>query len=363
MGWNRDWSSASGVPWIAVTDVNDFIKAVNERQGAVNGQRDLYDEKAVGDMATGHCRASGGYNWIQDLQGFVNTHYNFFVVSHDAGVQRNPNHWEGGATPPKDDRYGSLAEVFAAAGLAYSDWRRYTVHPSEGGDVQYGVAQEGDVLAPWLLTDLQAVLNVLVWRGTTIRGTRGQGDWEWAEWSNEGETNAYQGDGDPQETWPLAKADAEAKWGPWYQADEEPPRCKSVGSPWYDDYVAYLERYYAYLVTGEYLGDRACGVDFFVYAVKPSDDTVSWDANGDDVLEEAYSLWHSQTAAAGASGWREIVSTAPLGGTARPNWPGVSQPPPGGISHGYRVMGDVEGHPPGGAALLRYDVPGGFEYC
>ena len=165
---------------------------------------------------------------------------------------------------------------------------------------------------------------------------------------------------DPQDTWPLAKADAEAKWGPWYNADDEPPQCISRGSPWYDDYVAYLERYYAYLVTGEYLGDRACGVDFFAHASKPPDTVESWDAGGDDVLEDAYSLWHSQTEPAGASGWREIVSSAALGGTARPNWPGVPEPPSGGISHGYKVGRWAD--PPGGAALLRYDVTGGFEY-
>jgi len=363
MGWNRDWSSASGVPWITLTDVNDFIKAANERQGAINGQTDLYVEKSVGDMATGHCRASGGHNWIRDLQGFVQAQHNFFVVSHDAGVRRDPGHWEGGAAPPHDDCYGSLAEVFAAAGFPHSNWRRYTVHPAEGGGVQYGVAQEGDVLGPWLLEDIQAALNVLVWRGTTTRGTRPQQDWEGAEWSNEGETNAYQGDGDPKATWPLAKADAEAKWGPWYQADDEPPQCHSTGSPWYSDYVAYLERYYAYLATGEYLGDRACGVDFFAHASKPPDAHMSWDANGDDVLEDAYSLWHSQTEPAGASGWREIVSSAALGGTARPNWPGIPEPPPGGISHGYKVSGWIIPDIPSGAALLRYDVPGGFEYC
>jgi len=55
-----------------------------------------------------------------------------------------------------------------------------------------------------------------------------------------------------------------------------------------------------------------------------------------------------------------VVSTAPLGGTARPNWPGIPDPPDLGISHGYKVGRYVD--PPGGAVLLRYDVTGGFEY-
>lgn len=353
MGWNRDWSSASVVPWITVTDVNDFIKAANERQTAINGQADLYDEKAAGDTSCGHCRVAGGYNWIRDLQGFVQNKHNFFVVSHEGGVQRDPAHWEGGATPPRDDRYGSLADVFSAAGLPYSDWRRYTVHPSEGGAVQYGVAQAGDVLGPWLLADLQATLNVLVWRGTTAQ------DYGGAAWSNEGETNVYDGDGDRKPTWEEAKADAEAKWGPWYAADDEAPRCYSSGGPFYDDFTAYLYRRYAYLVTWDWCSDRACGLDFFAYAQSWE---YSWDANGDDVLEEAYSLWHSQTEPAGVSGGRDIVSTAPLGGTTQPNWPGIP-PPEESFSHGYQVTGYISPVIPDGAVLLRYDVAGGFEYC
>ena len=132
--------------------------------------------------------------WVKDSLGY-------FVVSHAGGSAHASGHYQDATSIP---HYADLAAVFSAAGLGYSNWRRYTVHPDDGGTVQYGQAQPGDIIGQWILEDLQAVMLVLVWVAPSPSGTEG-GIYGTAPGGAGRYSDANSGD---QGTWADAKAAA-----------------------------------------------------------------------------------------------------------------------------------------------------------
>ena len=74
---------------------------------------------------------------------------------------------------------------------------------------EWGLAQYGDIIGPWIFDDLQRLLNLLIWTDAL----------DYA-WTANGENNRLRGSGhcgypDPAD-WALAKADAEASL--WYSS-------------------------------------------------------------------------------------------------------------------------------------------------
>lgn len=340
MAWTRNWATETATRFIRKADINDFVEALNERQEKVLGGGAPYGTYDVGDVATDGTLALPA-KALGQFQDWVELSYGSFVVSHDAGVERGGDHWDGEDTKPSDDTYGALADVFSAAGLAHNNWRRYTTHPDEGGGVAYGNIQEGDIIGLWLFQDLYAVLNVLVWTADGI-----------PSWSAEAEDNTRQGDNDWDVLWADAKTNAEADWPNLLSFDQYPEAgtggfCSNITG----QYNAELWRAYAYLKGTVHAGDLANAAEFYAYAEIEGADTRVFDANGDDVQEDVWSHWRTQNNAAGAPGDRDILSGAALGGTDKPTW--CTAPPPAENSRrGYAVTDEC--------VVWRWNVAGGL---
>jgi len=352
VGWHRDWSSVSDFIWITEEDVNDFLQAFSERYVAA-GDGAMDWTKSVGDPSAGRGKFIFDSIWVRKIQEWIETTAveGGWVVSHENGIRRDPaTHWTPAyeSDGPYGDWYGSRTQLFEAAGLTHTDWRRYTVHPSEGGTVKYGKAETGDILGAWLLADLQAILNVLVWRA---RKTPGDG----AEWTADGETNHYHGDSSCQETWEAAIAAAKADYGAEGSVNGSPGAwtggwkhyCGALQGSGYD---AWTSRKYAYLEFWEpaYGCERAIGVDF--YALMHKKDV--WNSQGDPCSWPDYLChWYAETLPAADSGGR--ISSQSYGDASKPpNWGG--EPDLEGYDYGYDG-----GY---GVVLVRYDVAGGFDY-
>ena len=320
MGWSHDWSSSPS-PAVTLALVNEFMTAVRQRDAIVAGE----PTGGFADLAAEDIAQDGGgaslewpQGWIYELQLWVEHNYMAFVKPRG----------EAGYDGEADQGYfGDLADLFSEAGLGHEEWRRYTVHPSDGGEVAYGKAAAADAAGTWLFHDLQAVLNVLIETART------------ASWSAQGETNSYVGyDAFPMGTegWAQAKAAAEADWTG--TSVNSTPAASTYGidlggTP--QEFGASLARTAAYAhILGVWDGvERA--VDWYFASEKiyaPFVDTIEFDAYGDDVIEDVLSHWLTDADPAGT----DFYSSTKLGATTKPT-PWCAEPTGGqSIIRGYQ---------------------------
>jgi len=88
MAWTiTDWTN--GPDWSSLTNVNDFISAVRERQIAL-GQTPSPSLAVAGDDVQLASLWRGLQSWVED-------NYQAFAVSHDAGVKRAATYYDGQA--------------------------------------------------------------------------------------------------------------------------------------------------------------------------------------------------------------------------------------------------------------------------
>ena len=301
MGWSHDWSSSPS-PAVSLALVNEFMTAVRQRDAIVAGApTGDFTDLAAEDIAQDGGGAGGDWpmGWIYKLQAWVELNYMAFVKPRG----------EAGYDGEADQGYfGDLADLFSEAGLGHEDWRRYTVHPADGGEVAYGRAEAADVAGTWLFHDLQAVLNVLIETAHT------------ASWYAQGETNDFGGAANDVEGWAAAKAAAEADWSGGTLNESPAAWTYGVdrgGTPQLFNAELHRTAAYAY-VLGVWDGvERA--VDWYFASEKiyaPFVDTIFFDANGDDVLEDQLSHWLTDADPAGTA----FYSSTKLGTTAKPAW-------------------------------------------
>jgi hypothetical protein len=181
-GWTYSPPTAEGGDEVLTPYLAEFRAALNERFVPLLDFSLLPYYAANPPFAT---TAADGESTLADVshiagwQAAVEYLCDFYVVSHVAGVERAPSAFAGAAAIPV---YGNgatgLAALMSAAGLATTDWRRYTRPPSAGGSDLHGRCQAGDLRGPWLLEDLYRCLNCLVWtrRGLAFRGEPAWGD-------------------------------------------------------------------------------------------------------------------------------------------------------------------------------------------
>lgn len=190
MAWTTvDWQDAD---WALLANINDFIKAINERAVAAGlGPGGEIAEKNLGDDVQAAAFWNSLQTWIEDHDGK-------FLISHDAGVKRSADYYDTTDVSEGAEDYSDIAATFSAAGLATATWRAYPQHPTEGGEDQARKMEPGDIIGPWIFEDLQACLNVLIWTATeSFKATT---------------TQKYYGTATDEATWADAKAVAEADW-------------------------------------------------------------------------------------------------------------------------------------------------------
>ena len=173
---NPDWASAAFL--------NEIVAGIRERQGACG--QGLLPLVSAGDDVQ-----SAGF--IYSLQFSIATLWNNGgdrYINKDAGSGGDFS--DIGGLP-----YWSDVTLFPAAIVGGgTNWRRYTVHPDDGGTAAYGPCVAGDIIGPWLFEDMQAVLKKLLWVGMV-------GTW--------GDNGGRYGTGQ-NVTYPLTQIDAQAAY-------------------------------------------------------------------------------------------------------------------------------------------------------
>jgi len=231
-----------------------------------------------------------------------------------------------------------------ATGLT-SGFRRATTWPADWTDYSdaaysYGPIQAGDIRGPWIFQDLQDAFKKLLWTlniSTDITPPL----WKYVSGTNYKLATADGHD----DVFAVAKALSEAEYDGSGSTQDDAPRSisralhdeYSVPPPeyWRDYYETALWARMAYLQAyGVYTGVD-CDAEFYAYAVKTDAgiDHNTWNANGDDVLENKWSLWLTDNDANGAA---TVTSSTRLGDLTYPVW--VAEPAlHDNDAEGYRV--------------------------
>lgn len=333
MAWTiTNWANAD---WSDVDILNEFVDAINERDSARGGAGNLASTISAGDDA----QAVGNSPVFENMRAWqvaIESMYNtYFIVSHDAGTPRGAGYWDNKAAILK---YASLTELFSAAGLSpQTGWRRYTTHPDETGSVAYGQIVAGDIIGPWIFEDLQKVLNVLVHTDSVDSASLINGD------------TYSTGTGDDFD-WETAKTEAEGNWARSGDVDEfyAHSRAEWIGSPSFI-YQVRMDRSSGEVQLTGVWNDVTRDVDWYFRGAK----YVTWDAQGDDVIEDKYSLWLTDAPATNST---TVVSSTEIGdASVMPDW--CAQPNGGATGLGYAQSG-ANDH----ARVFRWNVTNGFVY-
>jgi len=330
-GWSvTDWST--NPDWASASLLNEFVDAVNERKIAV-GQGGPLSTVQVGDDV----QAAGGVlGQVQDaIEGMLGS----FVVSHDNGTKRQLNFWRNeGGPEPHTDTYTSVGHLLQAMGVTGSmGWRRYRDAPeSEGGTLETGPFQVGDIIGPWLFDDLQTALNGLIWTGA-VPGI-------------ENLTNF--GEGARQEGWLAAIAQADADWdsGDNEHSDTNEKSEADTTGVWDSGVWRAVCRRVISRASVPTTTTMARHVAWYAYSERAYTDG-DWDANGDTLLEDKWEVWLDEPFGIGeatqSSQWLGATMTQPIWCDAP-----VEDGPRSDL--GYAAWNAV--------AIISWDVAGGFTY-
>jgi len=333
MAWPIDWT-VNDQEWPAVTSVQAFQKAVNERAQAL-GLAAPITLKAVGDDVH-------DYAWIAELQQWVEDNLTSFVVSHFGGAPFAAGYYQGSASIYF---YANLAAVFGATALATVTWRAYTTHPDDAGADQGRKIQAGDIIGPWHFEDLQAILNVMVCTAEICTWTHEEPEGNWRQGTDEGATAA------------LAQAATETDWDgnaagevPW------PPMALANVADMGANWQGRLDRVSKYM-RGTFPNPCKRDIDWYVIGF-PLD---VWVANGDwpdGYAAESYSLLVTDAGVADATAESSITfGPHPIADGDKPSWDAGADD----VSYGWQLDRGGPGDP-NSTAVLRWDVTDGFEY-
>jgi len=357
VGWtpvtnNFDWSRASVV--------QEYFLAYRERWYACGGPLDWYGNPALPNVPAVGDDVQGAGLWAyvqQYLEAMAPQFVNHQVSSGSLEGLTAATMWTLGAWR-------------AAAGLA-SGFRRATTMPADWTNYSdpafsYGYMQEGDIIGPWILADLQAGLNLLLW--TQPLDPDG-GNWGWSF----GDLNFNEGHGSGS-TAAAARAAAEADFDggtnradscAWPLGSEHAfPRAETGwgGGPTYN---AWMIREYEYGFFGtSFPGSTpACNVDWYVYADFDIYPYADWNSNGDWPAGYAMQTLHKWLSDSGLTGISNpsgpgllFKSSAHFGSAAKPAW-GALPAHYYGYGDPYIISGAVRFY-----AVAKWNVPGGFAH-
>jgi hypothetical protein len=350
--WDKDWCKQS---FLAA-----FAAAINERHLVV------LPGTGISAISVGADVAGAGFvqGIIYKMQGAVMSMVIYFA-DHTLPAS-HPGDWTGetGMTPFTSARW------LAAAGLNAGGFRRYTVHPSDGGTVAYGLAQAGDLIDYWIFQDLMAGLKAL--QATT-------GAAQDYDWDSDGESLARIGY-DGGATWAACKAASETAFdaSSLYDAGHSPPSAYTIGTydvpsgsgGWANMYRNTSHQVWTGRTSASGIGRQ---VDFYVATVAPSsiaylgsDPAIiiyppnfdnTFDGNGD--WPGGYTLpgrWYKWSSGSGVVSGITGLSDEKFGPTdpdTHPTW--CDQP---GTLHA-KVRGYATFY---ASCILWWNVAGGFEY-
>ncbi len=190
MGWT---AVTNNMDWAATAILNEYVSAINERAGTIsNGGLTAV---VAGDDVQAVSFWEGLQNWVLDnLIYFVDTAFEDFDGETDITMFA--------LTTWKTE--SGLTSGFRRATTLPTVWASYS-----DAAYSYGVCQAGDIIGPWLLADLQAALNVLIW--TMEWGTGHSQGYQGAYWEV-GTDNALAFGWGTNPPWQDFKDAVDAEW-------------------------------------------------------------------------------------------------------------------------------------------------------
>ena len=155
------WTDVSGndFDWQAVSFVNEFITALNERASVAG--LSVFDTT----KSAGHDIQAASF-WATMQQWCYDNCTSFVESKEISGGVYVTADFDGDATIPDwtlTNFKNYIADVLASG---YNGFRRYTTHPDDGGTPvtgSSGIIQAGDIIGPWIFQDLQKAINALEW--------------------------------------------------------------------------------------------------------------------------------------------------------------------------------------------------------
>ena len=335
MAWSvTDWTTKP--VWQYATLVNEFVGAVNERKLALGLGSPLTTVNAGDDVQAA--------TFFTQFQQWVETRLSSFVAAWAGGEALGAGWYDGAASIPV---YASLAAVFTAAGLDHADWRRYTTHPDDGGEVAYGQMEVGDIIGPWIFEDIQKCLKVLVW---TKRSHEAQVDKVY-----------YYGQGYSGVSVAAAQAAAVAAWAEVSPAGSN-PRLGAVSTTWDSpagsEWWTELQRLESKFSVSNVWNSVLRFADWYVWADAARNRGFTGFQAYDPVVEDRWNLFSQDEPAMDST---TIISGTKMGDAATAPitpWAGVDQ------TLGWSGDSSTAFYysPAFVTAVLRWNVEGGFTY-
>jgi hypothetical protein len=279
---------------------------------------------------------------LRFLQGQIVTYLTSFVVSHSAWDARLENAvYDGAASIPM----WTTTTFF----LALTNDTHFRRKANWGDNFSFGYAQAGDIIGPWIMEDLQRALNMMIWTRYTYILDRKE------------ENNRKLGTGQSEASWAAAKSATETSYTGSSTSTATICEAFSYGNYYIGivGWQAILSRTYQY---GHVTIDSTLAkeVDWYCWAQIDAlytqfMEVVEFGAHGDEVIQNAFSLWLTETKAAGsAEEWATTTKIA-SGSLTQPVW--TSEPAQRQENYlGYQI--DTAKL----YAVARWDVDGGFTY-
>ena len=171
--------------WQAVATVNEYRRAIYERCQVAGLSTVSWNDIPAGQDIQSRAFWSAMQSWAQVSCGY------FVKCIDETGnlitdLDGNPE-----KDPAGNSIMWTIADLwdYVTDGQSTLGPRRYTSHPDDGGTVEYGAMQAGDIIGPWIFEDIQKALNVLIWtRATPTWDINRAGDtYRWSQSSEEGE--------------------------------------------------------------------------------------------------------------------------------------------------------------------------------
>jgi len=258
-------------------------------------------------------------NDLENYDGWVRSH-------NDDGTKRATDYYDG----EEDFVYWTLVTMLTVvSGSKATHFRRVEgdTLPTDWTDWEddaysYGYITAGDIIGPWIFRDLQDVINLKVW--TLFDGG--------TDWTEEGLTDNNVIGQDMDTNWADAKTGAEVAvtahngkrpcaftkgWTEWWDRDYyavfyRTAMCAYFSGRWEEmPYAVALDWYgMAKFAEGKWDGDE--------WVVPWPSWTIDFDANGDDVIQDKWSLFDTTLLAEGSA---TKTSTLTLGSSGTvPTW-------------------------------------------
>jgi hypothetical protein len=169
MAWDTTFPIDGSYDWTTAVFLQQFIRALRERQGALGQTLETQPQDGAEiTWSTDPCDATH-FN-IGRIQQWIDQNQGSFLDTSVTYETANPL-WYGGVNTycyNANNYAGYFKKVYATAGVG--NGQGFT---RNNDGINFGIAQDGDCVGPWIFNELWACFNCLKW--TSVPATWADG--------------------------------------------------------------------------------------------------------------------------------------------------------------------------------------------